>query len=163
MSIHIHVCISEFMLYTHLSYHSSMFDAHNFHLYICMFIYLPVVLRSCFTTTLLKVRCAFCLTLLWRHLACRRRPRLHNIMYIWITINTWTFIYVAIILTSCFTPIRLTKSMLCIYSLNNTTILNVRCFPFWNTVVEMIYLLETTNTENHTCCLYLLSGLLCFL
>ena len=50
--------LSEFMLYTHLSYHSSMFDFQSFHLYNCMFIYLPVVLRSCFTTTILKVRSA---------------------------------------------------------------------------------------------------------
>jgi hypothetical protein len=74
---HSYVCLSECMLYTHLSYHSSMFDAHSFHLYFCMSIYLPVVLRSCYTTTMLKVRCTLCLTLLLRHLACRRRPRLH--------------------------------------------------------------------------------------
>ena len=56
--IHVYVCLSECMLYTHWLYHSSMFDAHSCHLYIFMFIYLPIVLRPCFTTTTLKVRYA---------------------------------------------------------------------------------------------------------
>jgi hypothetical protein len=56
--IHVYVCLSECMLYTHWLYHSSMIDAHSCHLYIFMFIYLPIDLRPCFTTTILKGRCA---------------------------------------------------------------------------------------------------------
>ena len=135
-------------------YHSSMFDSQSFHLYNCVFIYLPVVLRSCFTTTILKVRCAPLPDAVVKTPRLQKTTKLHNIMYIWITVHTWTFIYVSVILTSCFIPICLTESMLFIYSLYNTTTLNVRCFTLWNTVVEMICLLETTNTENHTCYQY---------
>ena len=55
VNIHINVCLSEWMLYTHLCYHSPIFDTHGFQLYMCTFIYLTVILSSCPTATILTV------------------------------------------------------------------------------------------------------------
>ena len=57
VNIHIHVCLTECMFYTHLLYHSSICNTHSFHLCNCKSIYLPVGLRSCFTATILNVCC----------------------------------------------------------------------------------------------------------
>ena len=159
------------MLYTNLLYHSR-FDTQIFKMpiafiytFVCLYTY-RLLWDHALQLPCWKFAAPLCLMMLLRHLACRRRPRLHvrlhpatdnedastkarssNIMYIWITVHTWTFIYMSVILTSCFTPICLTESMLLIYSLHITTILNVWCFPLRNTVVEMIYLLETTTQK----------------